>query len=124
MATITPTLSWIPGRARGAGDLALYTWTPVTESDTCSAVSLPEYNDKTIQITGTIGTAHVAVNGSLDGVTYAALRDASSTTIDLTALGVKTILENTVWVQPAITSGSGASLTIMILFHMNNPLRT
>ncbi len=124
MAAIVPTRNVIPGQAKGAGDIILWIWTPVTESDTCNPISSPEFSDKTFQISGTIGTAHVAVNGSLDGTTYFALRDPTSTVIDLTAAGGKTVLENTVWVQPAVTSGSGATLKVMLLCHMNNPLRT
>ncbi len=115
----------VPGSAKGDGSVALYTWTPVTNADTCAPLSFPEANDKCFQVSGTFGSATVVLKGSLDGTTYFGLRDASSTAISLSSADGKVVLENTVYVQPTLSGGDGTqSLKIMLLVHMNNPLRT
>lgn len=127
MATIKPTFSTI-AVGRGNGSCMVVKWTPVTEADTCAPVSFPEYSDKSIQVYGTFGSASIALNGSNDTVdnaspTFAALRDPSSTTIAITSAGIKAVLENTVQVQPVSSGGSSSSVTIIVMFHVANPLR-
>ena len=121
MATITPTITAV---GRGDGSTLQIVWTPVTESDTCAPISFPEMSDKSIQVLGTFGGCSVAMNGSNDGTTYAALRDPSSTTIAISAAGIKAVLENTMFLQPSPSGGSGQSITINMLVHLTNPLRT
>lgn len=88
-------------------------WTPVTEADTCVAVSRPEYSDKSVQVLGTFGGASIGVSGSNDeGVTYAALNDPTGTVIAISAAGIKAVLENTEYFKPLRTGGSSTSLTI------------
>ena len=124
MATIVPTITY-PNAARGDGSTVLVVWTPVTENDTCRPVSYPEMSDKSVHVSGTFGGASVAVNGSNNsGASYAALNDPSSTAIAITSEKIKAVLENTALVQPSPTGGSGQSLTISMLFHLTNPLRT
>lgn len=121
MATIPAKVTAV---GRGDDSALLVVWTPVTEADSCAAVSLPEYGDKSIQVVGTFGSASVAVQGSNDGTNFEALNDPSSTAIGITAAGIKAVLENTVYVKPVASGGSSQSLTINMLFHMSNPLRT
>ena len=123
MAIIAPTITYPPA-SRGNGSCVLAVWTPVTENDTCSPVSFPEFSDKSVHVSGTFGGASVAVNGSNNsGASYVALNDPSSTAIAITTEKIKAVLENTVRIQPAATGGSGQSLTISMLFHVANPLR-
>jgi hypothetical protein len=120
MATIVPTKVLV---GNGDGSTFTMTWTPVTESDVCQAVSLPEYADKSVHASGTFGGASVRVYGSNNGSTFVALNDASSTAIAISAEGIKQVLENTLLVKPDCTGGSAQSLTITMLFRLSNPLR-
>src|SRR5512139_881962 len=123
MAVIKPTVTAI---GRGDGSTLRVLWTPVTNADTCAAVSFPECADKSIQVLGTFNAASVAVHGSNDaGTTFAALNDPGGTVIAISAAGIKAILENTELVKP-VFSGGGASqsLSVAMLFHLTNPLRT
>lgn len=121
MATIKPTVTAV---GRGDGSTLQVIWTPVTEADTCAAVSYPECADRSVQVAGTFGSSSTAVQGSIDGTNYASLNDPGGTVIALTAAGIKGILENTVYVKPVTTGGSSQSLTISMLVHLTNPLRT
>lgn len=123
MATIAPVKTW--GGSRQDGSTMIITWTPVTSADTCGPTSFPEYTDRSVHVSGTFGSASVAVHGSNNaGVSFAALNDPTQTVIAITTEAIKAILENTDQIKPVITGGGGTqSLTVSILFHMANPLR-
>lgn len=122
MATIIPTVTDIS--LRGDGSVMQVIWTPVANDDTCRAVSFPQYADKTVQVAGTFGGASIAVDGSIDGTNYAAMSDQGGTTIAITSAGIKQVLQNALYVQPALTGGSESSVTISMIFRLSNPLRT
>lgn len=121
MATIVPTLVDISQR----GDQSVWQviWTPVTNADTCRAVSFPQYADKSVQVAGTFGGTSVSVTGSIDGTNYAALSDQGGTAIAITTAGIKQVLQNALYIQPALTGGAASSLTISMIFRLSNPLR-
>lgn len=128
MAAIVPTVTDVS--QKGDGSCILVVWTPVTSAgaDTCVPVQYPEHSDKSIQVTGTFGGGSIAVQGSnIPGGAggYASLFDPSSTVIAITdATKIKAVLENTTYVAPLLSGGSSTSVTISMLFHMSNPLRT
>lgn len=124
MAAIAPSITDVS--PRGDGSAMLVVWTPVTSatSDTCSPVSYPKHGDKSIHVSGTFGGGSVACNGSNNGATYAPLNDPSSTIIAITAEKIKAVLENTRYVQPAISGGTSMSVTVAMLFQFANPART
>ena len=123
MAAIAPTVTAI---GRGDGSTLRVVWTPVTANDTCVAVSYPECSDKSIQGLGTFDSGSIALQGSNDGgTTYAALHDPGGTTIAITSAGIKAVLENTELIKPVVSSGGGSqSITVAMLLHLTNPLRT
>lgn len=122
MAAIAPTITDAGNRD---GSFKRIVWTPVTENDTCVAVQMAQYADKSIQALGTFGGATVALHGSNDNnVTYAALNTPASAAIGMTVAGIKAVLENTEYVKPVITGGTGQSLTIAMVARLANPLRT
>lgn len=114
MANITPTITPVEDYVPFAGWKAV--WTPVTESDTCLPVTLASYSDKSIQVTGTFGGGNVACQGSNDGTNFAALTDPGQTTIAITSAGIKQVTEATIKTRPAVTSGTGVSVTITMFF--------
>lgn len=122
MATIQPTYTTV-----GAGNYAarLVTWTPVTENDTCQAVSIPDLTDRSVHVSGTFGGATVVIQGSniVGGTTYVSLNDSGGTAISITTEKMKVILENSLLIRPSASGGTGQSLTINILFHLSQALR-
>ena len=121
MANITPTRLQI---GIGANYGFTYTWTPVTSADTPLAVSFPEASIKSIQVLGTFDSVSVALHGSNDGTNYAALNVPAGTAIGITVAGIKSVLENTVYVKPVISGGGGSqSISIVLFVLAPNPTR-
>ena len=126
MATINPTRVAING-AYGSGiddSVIKVVWSPVTENDTCAAIALPAFSDKSVHFYGTFGGATVVLKGSNNaGATYVGLKDPSSTAISATSEKINAVLENTELVQPVASGGSGQSLSIALVCRLSNPLR-
>ena len=118
MATPSAVMTELP--SSGSGDpVWKVTWTGLANGEFGEAVRLPEHADRSFQVTGTFGAGgSVAVEGSNDGGTnYAALRDPSSTTIAITAAGIKAVLEFTQLIRPRVTAGDGTTaLTVTAVF--------
>lgn len=117
--------TWRDVSIKGDGSTLLYTWTPVTQADTCNPIQVPEHSDKSIQVSGAFGGTSVAVAGSNDGVNFSSLRDPSSTVIAIVAgTDLRAILENTYQIRPVLTGGAATSISINMLVRLSNPLRT
>lgn len=99
-------------------------WSPVTEADTCNPIEYPKLSDKSVVVTGTFGSASIAIQGSNDRTNFAALHDSGGTVIAITVAGAKQILENTLQIKPVTSGGTASSLTIGMMLHMSNPMRT
>lgn len=94
----------------------VYTWTGVTQADTFKAVKLERaVHAYSMQVSGTFGGATVALHGSMDGVTYAALDDVDGTPIGATAAGIVSARDLALWVKPVASGGAGQSLTVSIM---------
>ena len=123
MAVIAPTITEI---GRGDGSTLRVVWTPVSEADTCAPVAMSDYADKSIHVFGTFGSGTVALHGSNDnGANYAALNDPGGTVIGIaTAAKIKAVLENTEWIKPVTSGGTGQSLSVAVVARLANPMRT
>jgi hypothetical protein len=93
------------------------TWGPFTETDTLVPVSRPEFCERTIQAIGTFGSANLGLNGSNDGTNFALISNRQGTTMSFTAPGINTTQDRPVWVVPKVVSGTGASITVVMLAH-------
>lgn len=68
--------------------------------------SFPEYVDRNVQVTGTVGVNFaMVIEGGNDGVNYATLNDATGTALSFTAVGIKQIQEIPPYMRPRITDG-------------------
>jgi hypothetical protein len=99
------------------GDARSYivTWPGLAAGDTGSAVRYSGAADRTVQIFGTFGGATVALQGSLDGTHWSPLTDAQGTAIAATADALEIVTELVRFVRPAVTGGSGVSVTVILL---------
>lgn len=120
MATVQPTVTMIND------DVVRFQWT-LTSTDNDGAPIGPQhasFADRTVQVTGTIGTASVlTIQGSNDGANWGFLNDAFGG--DLNALAVNTmnsIAEVPLFTRPILgTPGSGATLVFTIVGRRNRP---
>lgn len=117
MATITVQVL----RTERDGPLALYLWETLTNTNNVgSRVMVGHRPGKSVQVMGTFGGA-VNIRGSnkLDpDVTVSAdwfnLTDPTQTTIALTAAGGKEILEQCLWVSPAVGAVTDVDVYLLV----------
>jgi hypothetical protein len=114
MAVRTPTLSYYPN---GAQNTVVAVWTGLLNGDTGLPVDLPEFPDKSFQITGTFGAGgSVNCEGSNDGTNYLPLTDPQGNAITKTATAIEVAEESTRYTRPNVTAGDGTtSLTVTMV---------
>ena len=76
-----------------------------------------DYGDKCVQVTGTFGAGTFVWQGSNDGVNWGTLNAAGSgTAISLTSAGVRQVIENPLFMRPAVTGADGTTaLTVTLV---------
>ena len=122
MAVINPTI-YAGGHDLSAGNrvprgTVIVVWV-LDAGDTGAPFRIPTHGDKTVQNTsGSYGTSTFTFQGSNDPVTvtnYFTLADPQGNAISKTANALEAILENTVWVRPAYSAGTGTTLTATLV---------
>lgn len=89
-----------------------YSWPLITESDEGNAIFIPPHvEDVSFQVAGTFGGGTFQLQGSNDGVNFAALQDWSGTTIASTDTKVWRVGNAPKWIKPKATAGAAASVT-------------
>lgn len=126
MATINPVPVQVLGNNdKGDKDVNGWqvTWSNIGNADTPAPTSqFSGYAGKSFQVEGTFGGATVQCQGSNDGTNFHQLNDPSMTAIGLTAGGIREVLEHTLYFQPALSGGSGSSITVTMYFTKTRPL--
>ena len=72
------------------------------------------YSERTVQVSGTFGSATVVVEGSNDGTNWFALTKPAATAISFTAAGGASIVENPLYVRPKSTGGTASAILVTI----------
>lgn len=100
-------------------DCHVITWTGLTfaTTDDGDPLEMPGSADRSVQVTGTLGAGgSVRIEGSNDGVNYAALNDPQGNVLDIATLKIEQVLDLTRYIRPRITAGDGTtSLTVTML---------
>ena len=105
-----------PTKEETGSNCTIHTWNLTSADPTGDAIELPMASDRTIQFTGTWGTATAGIEGSLDGVTFLPLTDPSSTVISKTANSIEAVLENVRYIRPVLsTPGAGATVKAVLM---------
>ena len=95
-----------------AWSLVTVKWNNVDGGDTCTAAPTGYLTDISVQISGTTVT-DVDINGSNDGEEYYRLNDAQGNALDaIGAEKIEQILERTVFIQPAVITGTDVDIVI------------
>jgi len=111
MATVAFTANALAPLTHG-----IYTWTPLTTTNTDGAPVGFAGNAATIQANGTFGVGGtVVLQGSNDGALWTTLTDLGGAAISFTAAGLKSVREAPPFMRPFVTGGDGTtSLTLII----------
>lgn len=110
MATIKPTRRLVAG-----GKGAVFTWA-LADGDDGEPVSVVDFADRSVQVTGTFGGGNVRIEGSNDaGSNYASLTDPQGNDLNITVAKVEMVTEVTEMLRPRVTSGSGVSVSVSLL---------
>ena len=93
-------------------------WPNLAKNDVGQWLDVSQFSDKTIQITGTLGTGgEITVEGSLDGGTTAfTLTQADTTAFVLNALGGAAVLEAVPLIRVNATNGDGTTYLSCYIF--------
>lgn len=115
MATRTPEIIQ-PGK-EGMEHAVLVIWTGLLNTDTGSPVSLTDFPDRTIQLTGTFGTGgEVTFQGSNDGTNWNTLTDPQGNALTKTAASLEVVTETPRYVRPSVTGGDGSTSLTLTMF--------
>lgn len=91
-------------------------WTGLLTGDDGNPESPGRLSDRSIQVSGTLGTATINVQGSNDGTNWATLNDPAGGALGTMGLGIKEILENTQFIRPVVVGGDGTTnLTVTLI---------
>ena len=86
-----------------AGNASIARYAPLTSLTTAS-----------VQVSGTIGGATIALQGSNDGVTYTTLKDIAGTDISFTAAGYVEFSSAAAFIKPSISGGTSDSIDVTV----------
>lgn len=95
--------------------------TITTTNDVGNWVQIPDYPDKTVQFAGNFGTGGtIDIEGSNDGTNAAVLTDTRGNSISKTAAYIGMIAENTRYIRPKLSAGTGSvDLDIIVIARRN-----
>lgn len=93
-------------------------WLALANGDTGTPWTGGDYQDRSVQITGTFGSGgSVSIQGSNDGgTTWATLTDPLGNALTFTAAGMKQITEIPYQIRPNVTAGDGTTALNIYLF--------
>jgi len=83
-------------------------WEGLTEDEDGDSVSIAQWQDKTVQATGTFANETVTIQGSLDGTNWFTLHDLQDGDLAFAAAGLEAIQENVLYIRPSVGTGGGA----------------
>lgn len=97
----------------------LVVWSGLQNGDVGAPLEGGPFSDKSVHVFGTFGTGGTVVlqgSNSASASDWVTLHDPQGANLSFTTSGAKAVLENTVWVRPAVTGGDvSTSLTVALL---------
>lgn len=90
-------------------------WSPLAAGDTGAPVSLSDYADRSVQVTGTFNGSTVTIQGTNNGIDWNTLNDALGNPLTFTTAGLKSVLENVAQIRPSVAGGTAIALSVNLL---------
>ncbi|MFH0809041.1 MAG: hypothetical protein V2A77_01005 [Pseudomonadota bacterium] len=93
-----------------------YSWALTQANASGARVSIPDYQDRTIQVAGAFDSATIVIQGSNDGSNWVTLNDTTGTALSRSAAFLAGILENPRYIRPYFASpGASTSVTVTLV---------
>lgn len=109
-------------------DTVTVTWAALANGDDGAPVDFRQFCDnRSVQVAGTPGAGFgLNIEGSNDGgVNWATLSNQAGSALALTAVGIKSVAENTLLLRPRVTGGDGTtSITVTAVLRRGLPSRS
>lgn len=93
-------------------------WSGIGNADQGTALDIPNFPDKTVEIKGTHGGATTVIEGSNDGgTTWNTLKDPQGNALSFTTgiPAMRAIQENPGLIRPSTSGGATTNLTVTII---------
>lgn len=122
MTTVAATLDYPAGDRR----IVRITWADMKNGDTGSPVTLTNWADRTVQVTGTFGSGgSVTVKGSNDATNFVAMTDPQGSALTFSSAGMKLCTEVPLTWRPEVTAGDETTaLTITAVVRAPSAITT
>jgi len=100
----------------GEDSVLRLTWLALPNAGNGVYADSGRYSDKTVQVTGTFGSAgSVTIKGSNDATNWVTMNDTDNNALTFTSAGGKLCRENYRYIRPEVTAGDGTtSLNVYI----------
>lgn len=117
------TYSSLPG---GDGTVITHIINALVQNEVGAGIDWSEFQDRSVQISGTFGTATVLVEGSNDNINWFTLSNAAGgTALSFTAAGLRQVLEASLWMRVRVTGGDGTTnLNAAVFLRRASSIRT
>ena len=111
MATIIPTT--VEDQVRAAA----YRWTDYSTADTSTPIKVQNMQGLagSVQVTGTFGSATIALQASNDGTNFVTLKDSAGTAISFTAAGMAEFSTAALYLKPTSSGGTADNVTVTVI---------
>lgn len=92
-------------------------WAALAAGDDGTAIELPNWPDRSVQIRGTFGGTTITIQGSNEATptTWATLTQPGGAPLSFTAAGLAQVVEITRWIRPLSTGGAGVAVTVEMI---------
>ena len=91
-------------------------WGPMAPGDDTSPISLREYSDRSVQVSGAFGGATISIQGSIDNLEWSTLTDGQGNPLTFTSGRIEAIAELVAYVKPVLAGGDGTtSITVSLI---------
>lgn len=108
---------------RAYSNILVVQWPDLMAGDEGAPFDLPDFADRSVQVSGVPGGAATSIKGTIDEVEWPTLSDPLGNALNITSTPkIQQLLEITRKIKPVVTGGDvTTNLTVTVIFRRNNP---